>query len=73
MDQKISLVEIMKRVTKKVRMYNLVALQRSQLDRILMPQQMEMMEILVESHSGCRPWNPLKIRHKTKIILIIIL
>lgn len=66
MDQKISLVEIMKVAMKKVRMYNLVALQRSQLGRTLMVQRMEMMEILVESHSGCRLWDPLKIRYETK-------
>jgi hypothetical protein len=62
MDQKISLVEITKMAMKKVRMYNLPELQRSQLDRTLMAQQMEMMEILVEYHSGCRLWDPLKIR-----------
>jgi hypothetical protein len=48
--------------------YNPVVLQRSQLDRTLMAQLVEVMEILVESHSGCRLWNPLKIRYETKII-----
>jgi hypothetical protein len=62
MDQKISLVEIMKMAMKKVRMYNLPELQRSQLDRTLMAQQMEMTEFPVEYHSGCRLWDPLKIR-----------
>jgi len=65
MDQKISLAEVMRMAMKKVRMYNLVLFQRSQLDRILMAQRTEVMEILVESHSGCRLWNPLKIRHET--------
>jgi len=64
MDQNISLVEVMK-MAMKVRMYNLVLFQRSQLGRTLMAQRMEVMEILVESHSGCRLWNPLKIRYET--------
>lgn len=68
MDQKISLVEKMKMATKKARVYNPVVLQRSQLERTLMAQRVEMMENLVESHSGCRLWNPLKIRYETKII-----
>jgi hypothetical protein len=62
MDQKISLAEVMKTAMMKVRMYNLAVLQRSQLDRTLMDQRMETMEILVESHSGCRLLHPLKIR-----------
>jgi hypothetical protein len=68
MDQKISLVEIMKMAMKKVRMYNLVLFQRSLLDRTLMAQRVETMEILVESHSGRRLWNPLKIRYETKVL-----
>jgi hypothetical protein len=63
MDQKVSLVEIMKTVVKKARKYNLAALGRSQLGRTLMAQQMEMVEILVELRSGCRLRNPLKIRY----------
>jgi len=65
MDQKISLVEVMKMALKKARMYSLVLFQRSQLDRTLMTQRTEVMEILVDSHSGRRLWNPLKIRYET--------